>query len=139
MQFQPYLTFDGNCAEAMKFYERVIGGKLVMMMKFADAPEPCGDMPPGSEDRIMHACLNFQDSLLMASDSMPGQPYEGMKNVGIALTYPTPDGARPVFDALAEGGQVTMPMSETFWAESFGMVTDRFGTTWLINGGPKAM
>ena len=139
MQFQPYLSFNGNCAEAMKFYEQVIGGKLDMMMKFKDAPEPCGEMPPGSEDRILHACLNYQDSLLMASDSMPGQPYEGMKNVGIALTYPTPDDARPVFDALSEGGQVTMPMSETFWAKSFGMVTDRFGTTWLVNGGPKAM
>lgn len=139
MQFQPYLTFDGNCAEAMKFYERVIGGKLVTMMKLKDAPEPCGDLPPGSGDRIMHACLNFQESLLMASDAMSGQPYEGMKNVGIALSYPTPDEARPVFDGLAEGGQVIMEMTQTFWAESFGMVTDRFGATWLVNGGPKAI
>ena len=137
MQFQPYLTFDGNCAEAMKFYERVIGGKLTALMKIADAPEQCAQLPPGSEDRIMHACLVFQGSILMASDSMRGEPYEGMKNFGVALVYPTPDEAKPVFDALAEGGEVTMPLSPTFWADAFGAVTDRFGTPWLINGGMK--
>jgi PhnB protein len=135
MQFQPYLVFDGNCAQAMQFYERVIGGKLEVMMKIADAPERCGELPPGSDDRIMHARLVLDDSILMASDSMLGQPYEGMKNFSVALTYPTADAAKPVFDALAEGGQVMMPLGKTFWADAFGMLTDRFGTPWMINGG----
>ena len=81
MQFQPYLIFDGNCAEAMQFYERVLGGKMERLMKMSDMPagEDCGQMPPGSANRIMHACLAFGGGILMASDSMLGQPYEGMK------------------------------------------------------------
>ena len=116
MQFQPYLMFDGTCAEAMKFYERVIGGKLEAMLKYSEMPEPCADMPAGSGDRIAHACLVS----------------------GVTLTFPTPDAARNVFDALAEGGQVTMPLGKTFWAEAFGMLTDRFGAHWLVNGGMTA-
>ena len=138
MQFQPYLMFDGTCAEAMKFYERVIGGKLEAMLKYSEMPEPCADMPAGSADRIAHACLVSDGAMLMASDTMPGQPYEGMKNFGVTLTFPTPDAARDVFDALAEGGQVTMPLGKTFWAEAFGMLTDRFGAHWLVNGGMTA-
>jgi PhnB protein len=139
MQFQPYLTFNGNCAEAMKFYERVLGGQMQMMMKMKDAPEQCDQMPAGAGDLIMHACLVLEGSMLMASDAMPGQPFDGMKGFGVAITYPTPEAARPVFEALSEGGQVGMPLGETFWAQAFGMVTDRFGTPWLINGGPKPM
>lgn len=139
MQFQPYLVFDGNCAQAMRFYEQVIGGKLEQMMKFSEMPEPCDGLPAGNGDRIAHACLALDGALLMASDSMIGQPYEGMKNFGVTLTFPTADAARSVFDALAEGGQVTMPLGRTFWAEAFGMVTDRFGTPWMINGGPQAV
>jgi PhnB protein len=135
MQFQPYLIFDGNCAEAMRFYERVIGGKLETMMKMSESPEPCGDLPPGSADRIMHACLVLEGSPLMASDSMLDQPYEGMKNFAVTLSFPAVGKAKEVFDGLAEGGQVMMPMGKTFWAESFGMLTDRFGTPWMINGG----
>ena len=138
MQFQPYLMFDGNCAEAMLFYERVIGGKLESMLKFSEMPEPCADMPAGSGDRIAHACLVLDGAMLMASDTMPGQPFEGMKNFSVALTFATPDAARDVFDALAEGGKVTMPLGKTFWAEAFGMATDRFGTPWMVNGGMKA-
>ena len=136
MQFQPYLIFDGNCAEAMQSYERLLGGKLEKMMTVRDMPDDaCGAMPPGSADRIIHACLEFGGGMLMASDSMPGQPYEGMKNFSVTLTYPTPADAKPVFDALAKGGNVFMPFAKTFWAEAFGMVTDRFGTPWMINGG----
>lgn len=135
MQFQPYLMFDGDCAQAMRFYERVVGGKLEPMLKYSEMPEPCGDMPANCGDRIAHACLVLDGAMLMASDTMPGQPYEGMKNFGVTLTFPTPAAAGEVFDALAEGGQVTMPLAKTFWAEAFGMVTDRFGTPWMVNGG----
>lgn len=139
---EAYLTFDGNCAEAMRFYEKTLGAKIEMMMTNAESPDPSMCPPPGSPDgnRILHASLLLgEEHRLMASDSMPGQPYEGMKGFGLAITYPTVAEARRIFDALATGGQVGMPMGETFWAEAFGMVTDRFGTPWLINGGAKPM
>ncbi|MCT8178399.1 VOC family protein [Variovorax sp. CY25R-8] len=129
-----YLTFDGNAAEAMRFYEKTLGGKMEMLMTVGDSPE-AADMPPEAASRLMHASLVVGDSTLMASDSMPGMPYEGMKGFGVALNYPTVAEAKRVFDAFAEGGQVGMPFEKTFWVEGFGMVTDRYGTPWLINGG----
>jgi PhnB protein len=126
-----YLFFDGNCAEAMRFYERTLGGKLEMMTH-AQSPI-AGQTPPGSADRIMHARLDLDGRSLMASDSMAGQPYAGMKGFSLSLTYPTAAEAKRIFDALAEGGNVTMPLQKTFWAEAFGMLVDRFGTSWMIN------
>jgi PhnB protein len=132
----PYLIFDGNCAEAMRHYERVLGGKLEVLMTQGESPmkDHCA---PGDANRIMHARLKVQDRLLMASDSMGGDAYEGQKGVAIAIAYPGTAEAGKAFDALAQGGQVTMPMMPTFWAESFGMLTDRFGTSWMVSGGPK--
>ncbi|SFP03099.1 PhnB protein [Variovorax sp. PDC80] len=129
-----YLTFDGNAAEAMRFYEKTLGGKMEMLMTVGESPE-AANMPPEAANRLMHASLVVGDSMLMASDSMPGMPYEGMKGFGVALNYPTVAEAKRVFDALADGGQVGMPFEKTFWVEGFGMVTDRYGTPWLINGG----
>lgn len=133
MHFRPYLNFDGTTAEAMKFYQSVFGGNLDLI-KFRDAPG-CEQMPAADADRVMHAYLAVGNDALMASDTMPGQPYEGMKNVGVTLAYDTADEARRVFDKLSAGGKVTMPVDKTFWAEAFGMLTDRFGTCWLVNGG----
>jgi PhnB protein len=133
-QLNAYLSFDGNCAEAMRFYQKSIGGVIESMITNAETPM-CDQLPPGTGDRIMHARLRLDGGVLMACDSMHGQPYEGMKGISMTLTYATPAEAAPVFDKLAEGGKVTMPMAKTFWAESFGMLIDRFGTTWLINGG----
>ena len=133
-----YLIFDGTTAEAMRFYERTLGGKIQMMMTHGQSPM-AAETPPGSADRILHASLTLDDGLLMASDSMVGHPYEGMHGFSLALTYPTAVEARKIFDALAEGGKVTMPMQKTFWAEAFGMLVDHFGTPWMINGGMQAM
>lgn len=134
-----YLTFDGNAAQAMRFYEQVLRGKLEMMMTMGEMPDGEGrKMPPEAQQRIMHAALSLGGGMLMASDSMPGQPYEGMKGFGVALSLPSVDEARRVFDAFAEGGNVQMPLEPTFWAEIFGMVVDRFGTPWLINGPDKS-
>lgn len=130
----PYLIFNGTCADAMRFYERTLGGKLEALITFGESPG-CEEMPPGAGDRIMHARLIIDGQPLMASDSMIGEPYEGMKNFSLALQYPTVAEAQQVFDALAEGGQVTMPLQKTFWAEGFGMLVDRFGTAWMINAG----
>jgi len=132
-QLNAYLNFDGNCAEAMRFYQSVLGGKLDVMT-FGESPM-CDQMPPGSGDRVMHARLDADGGILMASDSMPGQGYSGIKGCGVALNYASPEDARRAFDGLAEGGRVDMPMDKTFWAEVFGMVVDRYGLLWLINGG----
>ncbi|KQX89008.1 VOC family protein [Variovorax sp. Root473] len=129
-----YLTFDGNAAEAMRFYEKTLRGTMQMMMTVGEAPGT-EQMPADAKNRIMHASLAYGDGLLMASDSMPGQPYEGMKGFGVALTLDTVAEARRIFDAFADGGSIGMPFEKTFWVEGFGMVTDRFGTPWLINGG----
>jgi len=132
-QLNAYLFFDGTCADAMRFYERTLGGKLEMMTH-ADSPM-AGQTPPGSADRIMHAHLGFDGGTLMASDSMAGQPYGGMKGFSLSLVYPNVADAKRVFDALADGGRVTMPLQKTFWAETFGMLVDRFGTPWMVSGG----
>jgi PhnB protein len=130
-QLNPYLTFDGNCAEAMRFYERTLGGKLSLM---THAESPMADQtPPGSADRIMHARLLLDGGTLMASDAMAGPDYQGMKGFSLSLGYSQVDEAKRVFDALAEGGRVTMPFQKTFWAEGFGMLVDRFGMSWMIN------
>ena len=134
MQINPYLTFNGNCAEAMRFYERTLGGKLVLMT--FDSSPMRDEIPKGHGDKIMHACLTVDGQSLMASDAGPWAPFEGVKGMSVTLNYPKGADGKPVFDALAQGGQVTMPLEKTFWAEAFGMVTDRFGTPWMINAGP---
>ena len=131
MQLDAYLTFNGNCADAMRFYQRTLGGKLDLMTH-AQSPI-AGQTPPGSENRIMHARLAIDGRLLMASDSMVGHPYEGMKGFSLSLIYPTVTEAQRVFNALADGGKVIMPLDKTFWAKAFGMLVDRFGTPWMIN------
>ena len=131
--FDPYLVFNGNCADAMRFYEKTLGGKLDMM---THAESPVADQAPaGMASRIMHARLTVGDRMLMASDAMAGHGYQGMNGFSVCLTFPTPDEAKRVFEAFAEGGKVTMPLQKTFWVESFGMVTDRYGTPWMVNGG----
>ena len=131
MQVDTYLTFNGNCADAMRFYQRTLGGKLDLMTH-AQSPI-AGQTPPGSENRIMHARLAIDGRLLMASDSMVDHPYEGMKGFSLSLIYPTVVEATRVFNALADGGKVIMPLDKTFWAKAFGMLVDRFGTPWMIN------
>jgi PhnB protein len=136
-QLNAYLSFNGNCAEAMQFYETALEGKLEALLKGSQSPM-ADQMPPGSADRVMHARLVLDNGVLMAGDSMPGgNAYEGMKGFSMALTYPDAAQAQKVFDRLSEGGTVTMAMAGTFWADAFGMLVDRFGTPWMVNGGMK--
>ena len=129
-----YLGFDGTCAEAMRFYERALGGKLEVLLRSADTPM-AAQMPPEWGDRIMHARLALPGGgLLYAGDAPTNVPFEGIKGVSITLNYDTTAEAEAAFAALAEGGQVTMPMQEMFWARRFGMLVDRFGTPWIVNG-----
>ena len=140
-QLEPYLFFNGNCAEAMRFYEKALGGKLEMMMKASEAPpeagDPCKDAGAGA-DAILHACVMVDGRRLMASDWMSPEPYPGINGVSISLVYPTVEEAKRKFAALAEGGKVIMPPGKTFWIESFAMLTDRYGANWMINGGKPA-
>jgi len=129
MAFHPYLFFGGNCREAFTRYQEIFGGSLELMA-MGDVPD--SDAPPEQADMIIHAALMFEDHLLMASDDpMDGNfgPVQGMK-----VSYSAPDAAaaRRVFDALAEGGQVTQELIETFFSPAFGMCTDKFGTPWMV-------
>jgi len=133
MQIQPYLFFEGRCEEALAFYGKAIGAKVVDLMRFKDSPEPPPpDMcPPGSVDKVMHASFTIGDSTVMASDGRAS----GQSNFkGFALSLPAADEAeaRRLFDALGEGGQVVMPMGKTFWSPAFGMAEDRFGVLWMV-------
>lgn len=132
-----YLFFNGTCAEAMQFYERTLGGKLEALMKYGDSPEPQG-CPANAENLVMHAHLSIDGRALMASDMPPGHAPSSMGGFALSLNYPTVQEARRIFDALSQGGSVTMPMQKTFWAEAFGMLTDRFGTPWMVGGGSQA-
>ena len=128
-----YLNFDGCCAEAMRYYERTLGGTIETMMTARESPM-ADQMPPDFADKIMHACLLLPGGGKIFGGDCPGEmPYEGIKGVSIAIDYDTATEAERVFNALADGGQVTMPMGETFWAKRFGMGTDRFGTPWMVN------
>lgn len=139
-QLAAYLSYDGNCADAMKFYAKTLGAKVETLITYGEAP--MGDdleCPPSHVNRIMHAHLVHEDFSLMAGDVPPGDTYKGITGAMLALTYDTAAEGKRIFAALADGGTVTMPLAETFWAETFGMVTDRFGTPWGVNGGMKPM
>jgi len=124
-----YLNFNGNCRDAMKFYERCFGGEL-QMMPFSEAP---GDHPPEAKDRIMHARLSNGTSVLMASDTMPGMPFQPGTNFGICVTCQSQEELERFFTAVGEKGKVTMPLQDTFWGARFGMLTDQFGINWMFN------
>lgn len=131
----PYLTFKGNCADAMRFYEKVLGGKIRMMMKTSESPmaAQCG---PEAGDCIMHADLELEDhSHIYGGDAMPHMPpFNGVQGVSLTLNYDTVAQAESIFNALATGGNVTMPMGPSFWAKKFGMLVDKYGIAWIING-----
>jgi PhnB protein len=123
-----YLTFDGECREAMTFYANVLGGELYLM-PFADAP---GFADKGG-DRIIHASVKKGDVVVMASDSMPGSPLQKGNNFSVSVGCESQEEEERFFAALSEGGTVTMPLQDTFWGARFGMLTDRFGIPWMFN------
>jgi PhnB protein len=129
-----YLSFNGNCTEAMRFYERALDGKLEKIIRNADSPW-ASQIPPEHGQRVMHACLALDgNGILYGGDCPPDMPYEGIKGVSLTLNYDTVEQAQRVFGALAEGGTVTMAMQPAFWAKAWGMLVDRFGTPWIVNG-----
>ncbi len=133
MLVQPYLFFDGKCEEAVEFYRRTLGAEVVMMMRFRDSPEPAqpGMVPPGAENKVMHAALRIGDTMVLGSDGRClGQP--DFRGFALSLTAADEAEADRLFAALAEGGQVQMALSKTFFSPRFGMVADRFGVSWMV-------
>lgn len=133
MNVEPYLFFEGRCDEAIEFYRRAVGAEVDPLMRYKESPEPHqpGALPPGSENKVMHAVIKIGDTKVMVSDGRcSGRPVFQ----GFALTINAPDVVRAdqMFAALADGGQVQMALAKTFFSPRFGMVTDRFGVLWMI-------
>jgi PhnB protein len=130
MQIQPYLNFEGRCEEALNFYRGALGAEVTRLMRFKECPEP-GMVSPGWEEKVMHASFRVGAATILASDGRcMGKP--GFQGVSLALTVSDDAEAERRFKALADGGQVQMPLTKTFFSSRFGMVADRFGVSWMI-------
>jgi PhnB protein len=133
MFVEPYLFFEGRCDEAVEFYRKHLGAEVGPLMRYKESPEPHrpGMLPPGSENKVMHGVIKIGDTKVMVSDGRcSGEPVFQ----GFALTITAPDvtQADRVFAALADGGQMRMPLAKTFFSPRFGMATDRFGVLWMV-------
>lgn len=124
-----YLTFDGNCRQAVQFYEKCLGAEL-QMMPFSEGKF---DFPAEAKDRIMHAKLTKGNAVLMASDAMPGMPFRQGNNFSVTVSCESLQEIERLFAALGEKGKVTMPLQDVFWGARFGMLTDQFGINWMFN------
>jgi PhnB protein len=131
MKLIPILSFQGDCEEAFKFYERCLGAQPGALFRYGGSPM-AGQVPPDWADKVMHANLTIGNQLLQASDVLPAQ-YEAPKGFSLSLQIKSADDAERIFGNLADNGTVMLPLQKTFWAERFGMVVDRFGVPWLIN------
>ena len=133
MQVQPYLFFDGRCEEAVEFYRRALGAEVTTLTRIKDSPEPHppGMVPPGSDNKVMHMAFRIGDTTLMASDGRcSGKP--NFQGFSLSLDAADDAQAERLFTALADGGQVQMPLGKTFFSSRFGMVADRFGVSWMV-------
>ena len=137
MQINPYLFYDSNCEAAFKFYEKVLGGKIEMMLRNEQAPD---SMPtaPGREKKIMHARISINGEILMASDAPPDR-FNKPQGFAVSVTVDDPVEAERKFKALSEGGTTNMPFGKTFFSKGFGMCIDQFGITWMVNSPLEGM
>ena len=133
MQLNPYLFFNGNCEEALNFYKECLGGEFESINRFKDGPEEMGGMkvPEKFKEKVMHMTWRFDRNVVMASDGFEKVTDGG--SVTLSVTVDNVDGMDTVFNKLSEGGQVTMPLQDTFWGARFGMFTDRYGIKWMFN------
>ena len=132
MKVQPYISFGGRCAEALEFYKKSIGAEVTGLMRWKESPDKNMKGPPGYEDKIMNAALRIGETELMADDGM-GETTAEFNGMTLAIEVADDAEAKRVFTALGEGGNVTMPLTKTFWTSSFGMLTDKFGVPWMVN------
>jgi PhnB protein len=130
---QPYIFFRGRCEEALEFYKTALGAQVDFLMRYKESPEPPppGRVPPGFENKVMHATFRIGSNILMASDGCE----ENMKFDGfsLAISVATEAEAKSAFNALSAGGKVVMPLTKTFWSPCFGMLTDKFGMSWMVS------
>jgi PhnB protein len=131
MQINPYMYFNGQCEEAFKFYEKLLGGKIEIIMTHEGTPA-ASHVPAEWGKKIMHARMVVGGQTLMASDAPPGH-YHKPQGYSVSISVKDPADADRIFHALAENGSVNMPIQETFWAQRFGMLVDRFGIPWMVN------
>lgn len=132
---EPYLSFSGRCEEAVDFYRETLGAEVEMLLRFKESPEPTpeGMLPEGYEDKVMHCTFRIGGAVVMATDGCGGEEgKEGFHGISLSLSVETADEVDRAIDALAEGGEITMPADKTFWSSRFGMVTDRFGVSWMV-------
>jgi len=131
MNVQPYVFFEGRCEEALSFYRRAIDAETIQLKRYREAPQRNPDLPPGSDDKIMHAAFRVGDSVVLCSDGMCSGTAQF---VGFSLTIEAddPPQAERLFAALADGGRVQQPLIETFFSPRFGMLVDRFGLGWIM-------
>lgn len=133
VRLNPYLVMNGNGREAVAFYARALEATVMAMQSFGEVhADPNHPIPDEAKDRIMHALLKVGETDLMLSDTFPGMPYQTGNHLTIALVSNDVDRSKRIFAALAEGGQVNMPMQETFWSPAYGQVTDKFGVAWQV-------
>ena len=130
-KLSPYLNFDGNCAEAFAFYHRIFGGEPPMTLTYENSPI-AGNFPAEWGSKVLHTRIAFDGNVLMGSDAPPGK-FEKAQGITLTLNPETPEEAERLFTALSENGEVTMPLAETFWAQSFGELVDQFGIPWIVN------
>jgi PhnB protein len=131
MQLDPYLNFNGTCAAAFKFYEKVLGGTIQGIMTHAESPM-ADKVAPEWRDKVIHARLVVGNRIIMGSD-VPPEYFKPAQGFSITLSTSTPEESERLFNALAEGGKIQMPLQKTFWSPSFGALVDQFGTPWMIN------
>ena len=134
MQIHTYLLFDGDCAEAFRTYERVLGGNIDFIQTNGESPM-ADQTPPELRDKVIHVHMTVGDQVLMGSDAPPPH-FERPQGFSVSISVDDKDEATRIYRALAEGGKETMPLGETFWSPLFGMCTDRFGTPWMVNYAP---
>ena len=130
MKLLTYLNYGGNCAQAFRFYEQHLGGKITMMMTQGQQPDASA-VPPDQKDAILHARMSIGETELLGSDVLPDR-FEPMRSVYLSLSVGSSGEAERIYSLLSDGGQIFMPMQETFFAHRFGMLRDRFGTSWMI-------
>ncbi|HXL58761.1 MAG TPA: glyoxalase/bleomycin resistance/extradiol dioxygenase family protein [Chitinophagaceae bacterium] len=130
MKLTPYLNFEGNAQEALDFYTNALGGQVVYMQRYGDSPMP------GDEDyknKVMHARLQFGDNMIMVSDAMKGYEVSTKGNIQLSMEMDSVSQLEEVFNKIAEGGKITMPLADQFWGARFGMLQDKFGVSWMFN------
>jgi PhnB protein len=130
MTLNTYLNYGGNCEEALRFYEKNLGGKILMMSKYSDMPDP-SSVPPGMKNAVLHARIDIGGTVLMASDAPP-ERFQPMRGYFLSLGCASNEEAERAHNVLADGAEIYMPFQETFFAARFSMLRDKFGTPWMI-------